>query len=42
MNENFSAFEKKSLVNELNKKEDTFRNPNILIETIREMQRKHE
>jgi hypothetical protein len=42
VNENFSAFEKKSLVNELNKIEDTFRDPNLLIQTIREMHLKHE
>ena len=32
----------KSLENQLNEIEDTFRNPNLLIETIREMQQKQE
>ena len=32
----------KSLENQLNEIEDTFRNPNLLIETIKEMQLKQE
>jgi len=40
---NFSWFDSgKSLENELNEMEDTFRNPNLLIKTIKEMQRKQE
>ncbi len=34
--------ETKSLLTELNLIEDTFRNPNLLIETIKEMQRKQD
>ena len=38
-----SSFEQtQSLDNELNQIEDTFRNPNLLIETIKDMQQKHE
>ena len=43
LNENFSSFDDcKSLENELNQIEETFRRPNLLIQTIQEMQRKHE
>ena len=43
LKERFSSFdESKSLEDKLNKIEDTFRNPNLLIQTIREMQRKQE
>ena len=41
--ESFSSFDQsKSLENELNQIEETFRNPNLLIETVREMQQKNE
>ena len=41
--ENFSSFDdSKSLENELNGIEETFRNPTLLIESIREMHRKQE
>ena len=40
--ENSSFDETKSLLTELNLIEDTFRNPNLLIETIKEMQQKQE
>jgi hypothetical protein len=41
--ESFASFNhSKSLENELNQMEETFRNPNLLIETIREMQLKQE
>jgi hypothetical protein len=36
------SFETKSLEQSLNETEETFRNPNLLIESIREMQRKQE
>ena len=40
---NFSCFDgSKSLENELNEMKDTFRNPNLLIKTIKDMQRKQE
>jgi hypothetical protein len=43
LKENFSSFEHiKSLENELNDIEDTFRNPNLLIETIRAIQQRQE
>ena len=41
--ENFSSFDdRKSLEHELNGIEETFRNPNLLIESIRDMQQKQE
>ena len=40
--ENSSFDETKSLLTELNQIEETFRNPNLLIETIKEMQRKQD
>ncbi len=43
LKESFSSFdETQSLENELNQIEETFRNPNILIEAIKEMQEKQE
>jgi hypothetical protein len=43
LKESFSSFDhSKSLKDELNQIEETFRNPNLLIESIREMQRKQE
>jgi hypothetical protein len=43
LNESFSLFdETQSLEDTLNQIEETFRHPNLLIETIREMQRKQE
>ena len=43
LKENFSSFdETKSLENEFNQIEDTFRDPSILIETIKGIQQKHE
>jgi hypothetical protein len=43
LKENFSSFdETKSLENELNQIEETFRDPNLLIETIQAMQQKQE
>ena len=41
--ENFSSFEQsKRLKDELNEMEETFRNPNLLIESIRDMQQRQE
>ena len=43
LKEHFSSFDKtQSLANELNEIEETFRNPNLLIETIEDMQQKQE
>jgi hypothetical protein len=43
LKEHFSSFDTtQSLANELNQKEETFRNPNLLIETIEDMQQKQE
>ena len=43
LKENFSLFdETQSLEDQLNELEDAFRNPNILIEAIKEMQEKQE
>ena len=43
LKEYFSSFDgSKSLENKLNDIEDTFRNPNLLIQTIQDMQRKQD
>ena len=43
LKDNFSPFDgMQSLEDELNKIEDTFRKPNLLIQTIKEMQQKQE
>ncbi len=43
LKESFSSFdETQSVVDQLNELEETFRNPNILIEAIKEMQEKQE
>jgi hypothetical protein len=43
LKKSFSSFDDcKSLENELNQIEETFRNPNLLIESIKDMQQKQE